>query len=197
MTKLFLINLLFVFPVIVFANEDLSKFHCDSPENVGKYVSYCEDNGYIAEMASYCVSKYESRWAAQVEKEKGGRQVASYGNSNSERPDFSEEVFSHSIQDQEFLADFVKDVRSASDSVEAYLDEVVLPEDFDVEEITGGDMEGFLEAAPCYNQNISYIEASAYQMNKIATHLEGNLQQIMDSAKNEQTKPIRELSSNE
>ncbi len=130
--------------------------YCDSPAVLNKKVKDCNDNEIFAGAAVECLEKFEKAVGvgkAAVTKGMAAKAKASHA-SQSDKQKNSMLDYALSAASLDAL---IKLGEQAQTETAKYYDSVVWPEDFDEPQVTGPDLDAFLNSDPCYKDNRDLI----------------------------------------
>ena len=156
--------------------------YCHSPAELAARVPTCNENAYYAEAAVLCVTKFKRK----VDQTAGqtAKTLNKAVGKMEQRQDKNFDTTGKNYQvSQNALAALITEGEARLKETDAYLDEVVFPEDVGE---GGGDAESGLKATRCYQRNVSAINIVKQDFQKklkelrLAQATAGTLQGISD-----------------
>jgi hypothetical protein len=128
---------------------------CADPALILEQLDHCGQNGRYLELARACVRKLDQA---------SGRSGGAFGAATALRQAQTSQAGKLSASNKDYsrasaeLASLIAMSQRMIKEVDAYLDHVILPEDFDNPEFTGGDELAYVALFPCYAETTRGLE---------------------------------------
>lgn len=152
---------------------------CVSGARIFAQTQHCEENGAYVKQAETCRTQLEKEVARVSERLKLSLLSTTGAAAQSAQLGQSVQDYAATVAQLDRL---ILLSGAAIKDVNGYLDVVVLPEDIENPEITGGNPQRFADSVPCYSDTVKGINAEIAKLTKIQNELKASRKQSADHA---------------